>query len=139
MTRCFKDLRLALNEGTTMPVRFFVALAASLQGAGYLLKSPDWLSHPVYDGLNAVVDIRWWGAAYLLAGLGMLWRTISPRSRPLTAWTINIFATLIWSTGMFTRLMIGVESIFSTYTALTMAMWWLLMRTEATPRDTRVA
>ena len=135
----FKDLRLALNEGTTMPTRFFLALAATLQGAGYLLKSPGWLSHPVYDGLNAVVDIRWWGVAYIVAGLAMLWRAISPVSRPYVAWTINIYAALIWSTGMFTRMMIGPESILATYTALTIAMWWLLLRTEATPRDTRVA
>lgn len=135
----FADLRVALNEGTTMPTRYFVSVAAMLEGGGYMLKSPGWLSHPVYDGLNAVVDIRWWGVAYMLAGLGMFWRVVSPASRPLTAWAVNIYAALIWSTGMCTRMMIGAESVLSTYTALTIAVWWLLLRTEATSRDTRVA
>lgn len=132
-------LRRAFREGTTLPTRLFLSVAGILQGAGYLVRAPNWLSAPVYQTYNAIFTIDMWGAVYLTAGGLGLWRVFSPRSRPGFAWAVNLFVCLVWTTGLAARLLMGGTSLLSIYSAVTMMAFWCLLRTEATVRDTNTA
>lgn len=132
-------IRRALNEGTTLTTRFFLSIAGLLQGAGYLLKAPSWLSAPVYQSYNAVVPIEAWGVAFMTVGALGMWRVLSPRARPGAAWAVNILVALVWNVGLAARLLLGTSSLLSMYTAVALMAFWCLLRTEATTRDTRTA
>lgn len=134
-----EDLRYALNSGTTLTMRALLSFAATLQGLGYLAEAPNWLSAAAYADLNELIPFPVWGAAYLTVGVAGMWRVLSKNSRPGLAWAVNIATSLVWTSGLIVRLLLGPSSLLSLYTAIAIAAFWCLLRTEATERDTRTA
>ena len=50
--RLSDDIRAALNVGTTLTTRFWLALAMLLYGTGFLLKEGSWLLSPSFQTIN---------------------------------------------------------------------------------------
>lgn len=133
------DITYAMAHGTTMSFRLFLCMASLLQASAYFLQAPGWWSAPVFVAMNQLVPLHWWGGLYLIAGLLGAWRVLSPSSRPLIAYAVNAYVLSIWSAGWIVRLALGWTSLFSLYTVVVVFAFWVLVRTEATHRDTRTA
>lgn len=129
------NLRRALNYGPTTAVRFFVAFAALLQSARFLLGSPDWLA--TQEELHSVFPVPFWGFAFFIVGALAIWRTTTHRPSPNWGWSVNVLMCLVWMAGMIVRTKIDVTTLLSAYTVITLMAAWCLLRTEATPNDTR--
>lgn len=130
------NLRRALNYGPTVAVRFFVAFAALLQALRFLLAHAGWLTPP--DGtLASRYPLSVWGAAFATAGALGLWRTISHSPNPRWGWVANTATTLVWTAGLAARARIDPSTLMSAYTVIALMAVWCLLRTEATPLDTR--
>jgi len=133
------NVRRALNEGTTLTMRMFLALCALAQGGAHLFGAPTFLNSPAFQAMNSVIPVHWWGWAFMAIGILGTWRVCSWTSRPLWAWGVNIATMLVWSIGLIARLQLGPMSLLSIYTVVVLAAFWCLLRTEATERDTRTA
>ena len=133
------NLRQSLNVGSTVGVRFWLALAALLTGAGHLTESPGWWSDEALLTLYAVVPRVWWGWGYVFVGVLGLWRVCDPHPRMGSAYVVNTVVALAWTAGMIARMSTGVGTLLSAYTVMTLMAHWALMRTAATPRDVRQA
>lgn len=133
------DLAYALKYGTTLVPRLFLSFAALFHGAALLISGPGWWRAAEYAFVFKIVPELHWGLAFLLAGLLGCWRLISPRSRPVYAYIVNAYVLGVWNATLIARLFVGWDSLLSTYTAFSALAFWCLIRTEATPRDTRTA
>lgn len=141
--RLSDDIRSALNVGTTLTTRFWLAMAMTLHGAGFFFNQGSWLMSPSFQAMNKVIPLETWGTFYLTAGALGMWRALSPRSLPLMGWIVNSLIFSVWLTTMMVRTWNGgnvnVYSLLSFYTAFLMMAGWCLIRTEATYRDTETA
>ena len=129
------NLRQSLNVGSTAAVRFWLALAALLTGAGHLTQSPGWWSHERLLILYEVVPQPMWGWGYIIAGVLGVWRVLDPHPRMVPAFAVNIIMALVWTAGLVARMTTGVGTLLSAYTVVTLMSHWVLLRTAATPRD----
>lgn len=143
MMRYSDDIRAALNIGTTLTTRFWLALILLLYGAGFFVNQASFLVSPAFRALNDSVTLEWWGLVYGTAGALGMWRVVARSSKPVCAWLVNgaiFFLCLgtvmlrIWNGGN-----ISTPSLLSTHTGLMLMAGWCLVRTEATPRDTETA
>lgn len=133
------DVAYALKFGTTLVARLFLAFAALLHGAALLTDGPGWWRSPDYAFVFLIVPELHWGGAFVAAGLLGCWRLISPRSRPIFAYAVNAYVLGVWNATLIARLFVSWDTLLSTYTAFSALAFWCLIRTEATPRDTRTA
>lgn len=133
------DITYAIKYGTTMSFRLFLCMASLMQAAAYFLQAPGWWSAPVFVAMHQVFPLHYWGFLYLTAGLLGAWRMLSPHSRPLWAYIINSYVLAVWSAGWIVRMLLGWTSVFSICTMVVLFAFWVLVRTEATHRDSRTA
>lgn len=134
------DIRTALNVGTTLTSRMWLSAAGLLQGLGFLLQSPSWLSHAAFQSLNSVLPLWVWGASFCIVGSLGMWRVFSNKSRPMWAWLVNFLTVNVWSLAVAVRYYgTGPVSFCSLYTVFTLVAFWVMLRTEATKRDTETA
>lgn len=142
-TRISDDIRIALNYGTTLTTRFWLSLIMIAYGGGFYLNEASWLASPSFADLTAVVTLRWWAIGFLITGSLGMWRVWAPTPLPLCAWVINTAVFAIWFSVVLLRIWDGgrwnYSSLASTYSILTLAAAWCLIRTEATYRDTETA
>jgi hypothetical protein len=81
----------------------------------------------------------WQWMAYILSAL-MIWRVVRHRSRPRVAWCINSATVLFWGAIVVGRVQAdGWSAAASGATATFLMAAWVLLRTEATLRDTEQA
>ena len=133
------ELRMSLNYGSTMSLRFFLALAALMQSAGYVFGASAWSGHPLHSAAVEIFPVVVWGIAYGVVGALGMWRVLDPRSHPRCAWFVNTLTCFVWMTGLVARARIGPETLLSTYSVVALISVVCLLRTEATHRDTRLA
>ena len=130
------DITTALTRGTTLPTRLWLALAMILYSAGFFANEGSWLRNPTFASMNELVKLPHWGLLYGIGGLLMLWRVLALKSNIYCAWFINVYCLLLWMSSVIIRFWgIGSASLGSVHTACFIAALWILLRTEATPRD----
>lgn len=130
------DITSALTKGTTLPTRLFLAVAMILYSAGFFANQATWLQNPAFATMNELVDLQHWGIFYGIGGVLMLWRVLALKSNIYCAWTINVYVVLLWMSSVIIRFWgIGSASLGSLHTGLFFAAVWILLRTEANPRD----
>jgi hypothetical protein len=130
------DITSALTRGTTLPTRLFLALAMILYAAGFFANQATWLQNPTFASMNEMITLPIWGLLYGLGGTLMLWRVMALKSNVICAWIINVYVMLVWTSSVIIRYWgIGPASLGSLHTALFFTAVWILLRTEANPRD----
>lgn len=135
-----KDLIAALRFGTTRPVALIIGLMSVMQAMALWLQTGSWLSHESFIALLQVFPLNTWAGFYAISGLLIIWRVLEDNSKPIIAWLVNIWTAFFWCLPVALKIVyIGFENVFSPNTVIAAAACWLLFRTEATPRDTRVA
>lgn len=135
-----KDLMAALKLGTTRPVAFSLGLMCVMQAMSFWIGTWTWLNDEAFKVLLNAFDYNTWAGFYAISGLLIVWRVMSDDSRPKIAWAVNAWTAIIWVFPVFLRFVyIGWETLFSIYTIIALQAGWILYRTEATVRDTRVA
>lgn len=122
------DLRRALNYGPTAAARFFLALGAALQALRFCITSVDWAAPDL-----AVV----WASSFAVAAFFAFWRLVDPRPNPFCGWATNSFMCLVWFAGVVVRATFDITTLLTPFTVLALVAVWVLLRTEATPLDTR--
>lgn len=138
--RLSDDIRAALNVGTTLTTRFWLALAMLLYGAGFLLKEGSWLLSPSFQAMNEIVHLHYWGVLFLVGGVLAMWRVFAPRARTYVAWGVNSLVFCTWMVVVLVRFWgLGSFSVLSVHTAFMLMAAWCLVRTEATSRDRETA
>jgi hypothetical protein len=127
----------AITTGTTLKIRFILALQSLLFGASLMLRP---MPAPTRWALFTTLPAWAWSAMLWASGSLMLWRVLSTRSVPWLAWTSNVFALFTWfiiclSYAAFEgwRGLVGTHIL-----ALLMAVFCVL-RTEATRSDLETA
>lgn len=131
-TSASHDLRQALNFGTTMTTRFWIALFSLTTGAQILVGYGSVLHESTIGGLSA----RTWGHALLAAGALMLWRALTSKSRQWWGWISNGANLIVWTSIVVSRVMsTGVSGLLGTATVIMLMAAWCHVRTEATPTD----
>lgn len=122
------NLRRALNYGPTAAARFFVGLASTLQALRLFLGHVNWVSPEI---------AHFWGVCYALVAILLFWRLIDDHPNPMCGWVANIFVCLVWLAGLVLRAKLDASSLLTPYSTVTLMAVWCLLRTEATPLDTR--
>lgn len=133
------DINYAIKFGTTLNSRLFLALAATFQGAGYLIRAPASWASPIIETIDGVLSLQWWGVLYLTAGILGVWRVLDPVSRPRCGFIVNMLVFAVYVAGLAARLLLGAEAALSFYTIFPLVAFWVLLRTEATHRDSNTA
>jgi hypothetical protein len=130
------DLTTSLTKGTTLPVRFYMALSMILYGAGFFANQGSWLFNPTFATMNNFIKLEHWGALYLVIGMLGMWRVLARKSNIWCAWIINTSTFLVWVSSVIIRFWgIGTPSLGSLHTAYLFMAFWILLRTEANSRD----
>lgn len=131
-TSASHDLRQALNFGTTMTTRLWVALFSLVTGAQLLVGYGSVLHEATLAGITT----QYWAAALLTSGALMMWRVVSPRGRQWWGWISNGFAVLVWAAIVSSRVVaVGVSGLLGTATVILLMAAWCHVRTEATSTD----
>ena len=126
------DIRQALNFGTTLTTRLWLSLF-SLAAAAQILTQTQPMKAKLL--VWSVPDYGW-ASALGAAGVLMLWRTISPKSRPAWGWVSNGLMTSVWGLVMWSKVMgDGPEALLGYYTFVWLMAAWVFIRTGATRRD----
>ena len=134
------DIRAALNVGTTLTTRLWIALHSIVLGLQLSVGQPSMFSNEGFQIFFKVVPVEWWAWALLVSGLTMFWRTVSYRPRPLWAWISNSLAVGLWSTIVIMRVwVVGPYGFLSSSTVVLIMAVWCNIRTEATKRDKETA
>lgn len=134
------SLRLALNVGTTITTRFWVALHSILLACQLLVEAPGAFSPAGRRVFFWAFPNQFWSGALFFSGALMLWRAMAPTSRPMWAWFSNGITTLVWGSIVASRVVYAGPSGFLAYHTLVWVMaTWVLMRTGATRRDVESA
>lgn len=131
-TSASHDLRQALNFGTTMTTRFWIALFSLTTGAQIFAGRGSVLHDSTIGGLA----LQYWAVALLVAGGLMLWRAISPKRRQLWGWISNGANLLVWAAIVISRVIAeGASGVLGTSTVILIMTAWCHIRTEATLTD----
>lgn len=132
-------VRVFTREPTEM-TRFWVAAHTLLLGLSLSYGRPGALSvlrqgdRYLYLPLNV-----WLAVSYTLAAV-MLWRTFGHRPRPLVSWVGNTLMALLWGSIVIGRVVAdGPTALANGSTATWLMAVWVLLRTEATFRDSESA
>ncbi len=134
------SLRLALNVGTTITTRFWVALQSLLLGGQLLVAAPETFSPIGRRIFFWSVPNHFWAGALFVSGMLMLWRVLSPTPRPLWAWASNGLSAFVWGAIVASRIVYtGATGLLAYYTLVWLMATWVLMRTGATRRDVESA
>lgn len=135
-----KDLIAALKLGTTRPIAFALGLMSIMQALNFWTQTDSWLSHASFIALLQVFDLNTWAGLYAISGIVIIWRVMDDTSKPKVAWCVNILTSLIWLMPVFLKIVfISWHSVLSTSTVIALLAIWVLYRTEATVRDSKVA
>lgn len=138
--RTSDDIRTALNVGTTLTTRLWIALHSLVLGTQLLVDQPSMFSNQGFQIFFRIVSSEWWAAVLIGSGVVMLWRTVSGRPRPVWAWISNFLAVGVWSTIVVMRVMVvGPYGVLSSSTVVMIMAVWCNIRTEATKRDKETA
>lgn len=130
----------ALSVGTTLTTRLWVSLFSIVLAAQIAYGQPSMFSHVGLQTFFMLVPATAWAYALGFSGVVMLWRTVSGHSRPWVAWMSNSLTFSLWSSIVLMRfVLIGAPSLASSSTVVALMSAWLLLRTEATVRDTETA
>lgn len=126
------DIRQALNFGTTLTTRLWLSLFSLGAAAQVILQS---------EAMQAKfflweVPSYGWASALLVAGVLMLWRVVSPKSRPVWGWLSNGLTTTVWGFVMWSKMVEdGPQGLLGYYTFVWLMAAWVFIRTGATRRD----
>lgn len=131
-----REIVRALREGSTRPTMALLALASLFVWIQLLMLDPL-LARPRRVALGYIVHPDVWAYAHLLAVLLTAWRLWDRVTRPGRAWLCNGYMCALWSaTYLAPVLLLGDTALLASALAVfPLAAMWVLMRTEATPRD----
>lgn len=131
------DLWHAITQGTTLKVRFILALQSLIFGASLLVRP---MPAPTRWALFATLPVYAWSAMLWLSGAVMLWRVLSVKPLPWLAWVSNVFTLFTWFIICLSYTAFeGWRGLVGTHIlALLMAVFCVL-RTEATRSDLETA
>lgn len=126
----------ALKIGSTRPVMILLALTSMVQAAQFLLAdTPMMVSRKI--ALSYVAHPDFWAYAHITIAMLMIWRLTDTESRPIAAWFVNAMMFGIW-VATYISPAIALEdarNLVSVILAFPAGAFWVLVRTEATPRD----
>ena len=126
------DLRQALNFGTTMTTRFWIALFSLVTGAQLLVGRGSVLHESTLAGITT----QYWAVALLTSGSIMLWRAVAHDRRRLWGWISNGLAVVVWAAIVSSRVIaVGASGLLGTATIVLLMAAWCHVRTEATSTD----
>ncbi|QJI52993.1 putative holin/antiholin protein [Xanthomonas phage FoX4] len=138
--RISDNFRIAMNVGTTLPTRFFLSLMSLMMGMQILFANGSMFSHVGYQVFFKALPAIYWGAAFVIAGLMMLWRCVVPGGWMTMAWISNGITVLVWGALIWTRVVVtGGEGLFSISSIVWIMSAWCMIRTGATRRDQETA
>lgn len=136
------DLWHALTTGTTLKIRFVLALHSIVLGLQLTLGIADPRAVPLADKwvLLATMSAPVWATALLASGSIMLWRVLSTQPRTWAAWASNLLAFLTWAMICLSYVAVdGWRGLLGSYTVALLMAAFCVLRTESTHRDQETA
>jgi hypothetical protein len=138
--RISDNWRIALNFGTTLPLRFFLALHSIILGGQVELGQSSMFTHAAYQTFFGAYSHHFWSGLLLSSGLLMLWRVFSPNGHFLAGFISNALASAIWGAVVCSRLfVVGPIGILGSGTVVWLMALLCLVRSGATRRDVETA
>lgn len=126
----------AFKSGSTRPSMVFLVIASMIQAAQFLLASaPMMASRKI--ALSHVAHPDFWAYAHIVVAMLMVWRLVDSKSRPLAAWTVNAFMFGLWTATYISpaAALDDWRNLISVVAIMPIGAFWVLVRTESTPRD----
>lgn len=138
--RISDNWRIALNFGTTLPLRFFLALHSLVLGGQIEMGDHGMFTHAAYQTFFGAYSYHIWSWLLITSGLLMLWRVFSPNGHFLAGLASNGLASAIWGAVVLSRLfVVGPLGILSSSTVVWLMALLCLVRSGATRRDVETA
>lgn len=114
----------------TTPSRITMTIASLLWGL-LLLWPGETFDAPRYEFMRAIAPERWWGAAFLIIGICLGWRALSPTERPILAFAVNMSAFCLFAgsaVALWLARPLPVPADDAAQLALALLSLWVLMR-----------
>lgn len=135
-----RDLRAALSYGTTLVLRFFMALFSLSLGATIWIGESSLMAPVGRSVFFREMPNEVWVVALMLCGGLMMWRVLMRMPRPLWAWASNLLTCTVWSTIMAGRIeVMGIRGLLGNAFIIWLISAVIVLRTEATVRDQETA
>jgi hypothetical protein len=94
-------VRRVLRESDTTLVRVILGLASLVYGGNLLahvaFDLPSVMERPPYALFRILGGDLFWAAAFILHGLGVMWRTLTRRSCVPCALAVNCYGFILWA------------------------------------------
>lgn len=126
----------AFKSGSTRPSMVFLVIASMIQAAQFLLaEAPMMATRKI--ALSHVAHPDFWAYAHIVIAMLMVWRLVDTTSRPVAAWTVNALMFGIWLATYISPAVAfeDMRNLLSVVVIMPIGAFWVLVRTEATPRD----